>query len=235
VGYDQEGLLTGKVRTHPYSVVLFDEIEKAHPDIFDIFLQIFDEGRLTDSRGRQVSFSDTVIILTSNLGGQYTQKKAIGFDGAQDQKPADPGKTVTAGKKAPEANKSAKWKEYEESIHTAVRNAIRPEILNRIGCSIVFYPLEKETVFAIIDKTTVALNGNLSERGIAVELGGDAKEFLLEHGYSLEFGAREMQRAFERHINEPLAQMILKGQLKRGDTVKVKRKYAGLTFEIKNG
>ncbi|NLI21459.1 MAG: ATP-dependent Clp protease ATP-binding subunit [Clostridiales bacterium] len=223
VGYDQEGLLTGRVRTNPYAVVLFDEIEKAHPDLFNLFLQIFDEGRLTDAHGRQVSFSDTVIILTSNLGSRDAQKRPIGFAHA-DSRPAGGAPPAAAGAQtAPEPQDAGdgRWAYYEDAIQKAVREALRPEILNRITHTVIFYPLDRPTVYSIIDQITARLNRSLAARALTVTLDESAKALLMERGYSAEFGAREMQRAFERAIDEPLAQMILKGEPQAGDTIRV--------------
>ena len=241
VGYEEEGHLTGKVRTNPYSVILFDEVEKAHPDVFDIFLQIFDEGRLTDSHGRHVSFSDTVIIMTSNLGVGTSDrpKQPIGFaNGLSKSEPIDLEMTRTAGKahqkKSAGNEKSAQWKSYRDSINSAVSAALKPELLNRIDHKIIFYPLDRATVFAIIDKIIGDLNQNLSVKDITVSFDAGAKELLLEKGYSREFGAREMQRAFERDIKEPLSQLILGGRLKEGGAAVVGRKGEELVFEINN-
>jgi ATP-dependent Clp protease ATP-binding subunit ClpC len=213
VGHEEEGQLTGQVRTNPYSVLLFDEVEKAHPDVFDLFLQIFDDGRLTDSHGRLVNFTETVIIMTSNLGsGPVLSRRPIGVDmdtvGKDDLLREDPSETT--------------WRQsYEEQIHGAIRNHFRPEFLNRLTKTIVFYPLGKETVRSIIDKILIQANQRLSEQEIMVELTAGAREYLMAKGYSKAYGAREMERVFARCVNEPLAQMILNKKVRAGQAVTV--------------
>jgi ATP-dependent Clp protease ATP-binding subunit ClpC len=232
VGHDEEGQLTGKIRSNPYSVVLFDEIEKAHPEVFDIFLQIFDEGRLTDSHGRRVNFSESVVILTSNLGsgsGQHKgERKPIGVD--IDHASSDGEKTVP---RSDNEEDSKKWKEYEERIHKAIDNAFRPELLNRIQKRITFYPLGKGTVRQIISgKILAELNSRLKARGIKVSLTEGALAGLIEKGYSEELGARAMKRVFDQYISEPLSQMILEGGIKAGQQVNIDASADGFKFNV---
>ena len=235
VGHDEEGQLTGKVRSNPYSVILFDEIEKAHPDIFDIFLQIFDEGRLTDARGRRVSFSESVVILTSNLGSSVDKinvkkdKKggvSIGFKMGQvnsDMKVNLDDLNIDEG--------SNDWDEYERHIRQAIGKAFRPELLNRIQKTITFYPLNAETVKQIIlSKILPALNKRLGSKDIQVDLSDEAMDYLMEIGYNIAYGAREMQRVFERNITEPLSQLILNEKIKAGQKVTVGVNAQGFTF-----
>lgn len=234
VGYEEEGQLTGKARTNPYSVFLFDEIEKAHPDIFDIFLQIFDEGRLTDSHGRKVNFSEGIIILTSNLGSSLNSlKRPIGVN--IEEKILGSSETLTQVRPANEKimNAHEKWRGYEEQIHQELNRAFRPEFLNRIQKKIIFYPLERETVrHIIVDKILKGLNKRLSSKNINVVLSENAVEFFLDKGYNVAYGAREMQRTFDHYLSEPLSQMILKGEIRAGQAVKVSAYPKGIHFEI---
>jgi ATP-dependent Clp protease ATP-binding subunit ClpC len=220
IGHDEEGQLTGKMRSNPYSVILFDEIEKAYPEVFDIFLQIFDEGRLTDAKGRRVNFSESVVILTSNLGSSIGknrgEKRPMGFN--IDQAPSDEQKFAL--ELNPE-DASKKWIEYEVQIQKAIGGAFRPEFLNRVQKMITFYPLSRETVKQIISgKILPALNRRLNTKGIQVFLSDEALNFLMSSGYNEALGAREMQRVFDQHISEPLSQMILKGEAVSGQTVR---------------
>jgi ATP-dependent Clp protease ATP-binding subunit ClpC len=203
VGYDQEGQLTKAVRSHPYSVVLFDEVEKAHPQVLDIFLQIFDEGHLTDSHGRHVSFKETVIILTSNLGTTTALwEKGMGF-GVDDTSPA--------------ANPEA----YQKQIHDALRQSMRPELLNRIGQVVWFYPLTKTAIQQIIDKILASIYQRLQPQQLSLELTDAVYELLMERGYNVQLGAREMQRTIEQLLVQPLSQALLKEQFMPGTKIRV--------------
>lgn len=238
IGHDDEGQLTGKVRTHPYSVILFDEIEKAHPDVFDMFLQIFDEGRLTDSHGRRTNFAESVIILTSNLGSSIgrkdgTARRPIGIDigaqtpGIQETIALDDGANLSR-----EREDSKRWREYEHNIFQAVGSAFRPEFLNRIQKKILFYPLSPTTVKRIIsEKILVSLNKRLASRGVSVVLDESALNFLMTKGYDEIYGAREMQRVFEVHITEPLSHLLLKGEMAAGKIIVAKATAEKIFFE----
>jgi len=236
VGYDEEGQLTSKVRTNPYSVILFDEIEKACPEVFDIFLQIFDEGRLTDAHGRRVNFSEAVIILTLNIGSSLaTVKRRIGYENVK----TDKAETITPKKTigvSPEKENieepGKKWKSYTEQILQAINTTFRPEFLNRIQKKIFFYPLSRETVKLIINKIAKELNQILSSKGIEIILSDSAIDFLMEKGYNEAYGAREMKRTFEQYISEPLSQMLLKGKVKSGQVVKASAPGDAIQFEI---
>jgi ATP-dependent Clp protease ATP-binding subunit ClpC len=204
VGHDEEGQLTGPVRTNPFSVILFDEVEKAHPDVLDIFLQIFDDGRLTDSRGRRVSFSETVIILTSNLGTRAEgPARPIGFG------------LAAAGAKEPDGDPEA----YRRPIMDAVRRSLRPELLNRIGRVVFFYPLTEPAVRRIIDKILDNLRLRLKEKGIRLELTEAADALLMLEGFDPKFGAREMERTIARFVAEPLGAGIVEGRFGPGVAV----------------
>lgn len=221
VGYEEEGFLTGKIRTNPYSVVLFDEIEKAHPKVFDLFLQIFEEGRLTDGQGRRVNFAEAVIILTSNLGAGFNQgmlKRAIGID-LDKSAASDSGATWM--EKPTQAEKETKWKNYEANIHQALGKTLRPELINRIQKKIIFYPLSRQTVIKIIDNIIDGFNQRLIDKDLKLKFTEAAKEFLIQNGYDEKYGARELKRTFDRFITEPLSQKILQGEIKNGRILEV--------------
>jgi ATP-dependent Clp protease ATP-binding subunit ClpC len=229
VGYEEDGQLTGKIRSNPYSVLLFDEIEKAHPSIFDIFLQIFDEGRLTDGHGRRVNFSESVIILTTNLGSNIGQQQS------RDRNPFGFQREPASSALTPSNRDgiSDTLKEYELHIRKAIESAFRPEFLNRVQKQITFYPLAPETVRQIITlKILPALNNRLIPRGIQVLLSEDAVTYLMNIGYKEAFGAREMQRVFDQNISEQISHMILKGEVSAGLIVRVTAKSQGLQLMV---
>ena len=216
VGYEEEGQLTGPVRSNPYSVVLFDEVEKAHPDVFDIFLQIFDDGRLTDARGRRASFSETVIILTSNLGNRIEgAARAIGLQ------------LAGAAAKAGDAEQEA----YRRRIMDAVKGALRPELLNRIQRTVFFFPLSQESLRQIIDKILGGLRQRLRGRRVNVELTEAAYALLMQEGSHPQFGAREMERAIDRLLVQPLGKALLEGRFTEGTTVCVDARDGELVLE----
>ncbi|MDQ6677617.1 MAG: AAA family ATPase, partial [Acidobacteriota bacterium] len=201
VGYDEGGQLTEHVRRKPFSVVLFDEIEKAHPDIFHTMLQILDDGRLTDGQGRTVNFKNTVIIMTSNVGsGTIKDSGPIGF-------------SVTARDGTNDGVKSR--------LMSSLRQTFRPEFLNRIDDIIVFNALQKEHLSRIIDIQLKRLMKQIEDRGLHVEISEAAKDVLLTEGYDPAYGARPMRRAIQRLIQDPLSLKLLEGQYLTGDTVLV--------------
>src|ERR671917_2194834 len=215
VGYDEAGQLTEQVRRRPYSVVLFDEIEKAHPDVFNTMLQILDDGRLTDAQGRTVSFQNTVIIMTSNVGSQHlVSTRQFGFT----------------------SRDGVDFQETERRALDALERSFRPELLNRIDEIIVFEPLTKQNVLQIVDIMLNRLNKHLESQKVSVEVTDAAKEFLAEQGYDPKFGARPLARAIRRYIENPLSSRIIGGEFDPDDTVVVDRKGDGrdeLTFEVK--
>jgi ATP-dependent Clp protease ATP-binding subunit ClpB len=192
VGYDEGGYLTESVRTHPYSVILFDEIEKAHPDVFNILLQILDDGRMTDGKGRTVDFKNTVLIMTSNIGSQIIKE----FAGRDTEKMAS-------------------------SVMEMLRVTFKPEFLNRIDETIIFNSLGKEEIKRIVDIQIDQLRKRLQDRKITLELKDGAKEFLADTGFDPVYGARPLKRAIQHHIEDELALKILSGDVTDGDTVKV--------------
>jgi ATP-dependent Clp protease ATP-binding subunit ClpB len=193
IGYDEGGQLTEAVRRRPYSTILFDEIEKAHPDVFNILLQILDDGRLTDSRGRTVDFKNTVIIMTSNIGASYLQAEGVS---------------------SPEA-----FAEATDHVMEALRQHFRPEFLNRVDDIIVFKPLGEEQLTRIIELRLDDLRKLLADRKITIELTPAAKELLFVEGYDRAYGARPLKRAIQRLIQDPLALKILEGEVLHGDHV----------------
>jgi ATP-dependent Clp protease ATP-binding subunit ClpC len=206
IGYDQGGLLTDRVRNQPYSVVLFDEVEKAHPEVFDLFLQIFDEGRLTDSRGRRAGFADTIVILTSNLGGSALPK---------------PGRKIGLAPSGAGASEAAAMAAYEERVREAVSRFFRPELRNRIHREILFHPLGAEVIERILEGLVDRLNARLAPRGVRVEVSPAARAALMERGYDPEMGARAMQRAVSDLIEEPLSQTLMSERIPPGSRLRV--------------
>jgi ATP-dependent Clp protease ATP-binding subunit ClpB len=193
VGYDEGGQLTEAVRRKPYAVVLFDEIEKAHPDVFNILLQVLDDGRITDSQGRTVDFKNTVIILTSNLGSRFL------IEGVN-------------GDVIPES--------VRESVMTEVRRAFRPEFLNRIDETILFKPLTLDEITRIVALLVADLNKRMAERRVTVEFDRKASEWAAEKGYDPVFGARPLKRFLQRHVETKLARALVSGEVADGSAVK---------------
>ena len=217
IGHDEEGQLTGRVRTRPYSVILFDEIEKAHTDVFDIFLQIFDDGRLTDGKGRRTSFTESIIIMTSNLGAASAHgqaKRPIGVD------------LASSGAEEGDGERAA----YRKRLCDAAKSVFRPELLNRIEHQVIFYPLPREIVFQILDRMIGLLNQMLADRRITVQLSEEAKKLLLDEGYSEAYGARELERVFERRVAAPLAEQLLAGRFSPGNEIRIDVCEGGLRF-----
>jgi ATP-dependent Clp protease ATP-binding subunit ClpC len=203
VGYEEGGQLTEKVRRKPYAVVLLDEIEKAHPDVFNILLQVLDEGQLTDSLGRKVDFRNTIIIMTSNIGARQLKDfgQGVGF---------------TTSAKTSQADNHSRG-----VIENALKRAFAPEFLNRIDDVIVFNSLGKEEIFKIIDIELAYLFNRVNQLGFKIELTLPAKEFIADKGYDSQFGARPLKRAIQKYLEEPIAEEILKGELGEGDTMEI--------------
>ncbi|MCS6819217.1 MAG: AAA family ATPase, partial [Chitinophagales bacterium] len=199
VGYEEGGQLTEKVRRKPYSVVLLDEIEKAHPDVFNILLQVFDDGMLTDSLGRKVDFKNTLIIMTSNIG-------------ARDLKDFGAGVGFATKAKTEQSDEHAK-----NVITKALKRTFSPEFLNRIDDVIIFNSLEKESIYKIIDIALKDIVKRLGDLGFELKLTDAAKDFLSEKGYDPAYGARPLHRAIQKYLEDPLAEEILKSNAKAGD------------------
>ncbi len=200
VGYDEGGQLTEAVRRKPFSVVLFDEVEKAHPDVFNTLLQILEDGRLTDAQGRAVDFKNTILIMTSNLGTADLRKAAIGFGKASDV---------------------ASHERMKEKVHQALKAHFRPEFLNRIDDTIVFHELTKDEVILIADLFVTRLREQLAVQGLGLELSAAAQEFLADKGYDPELGARPLRRAVQQYVEDALSEKILFKEFRAGQTIVV--------------
>jgi ATP-dependent Clp protease ATP-binding subunit ClpB len=205
IGHDDGGQLTDKIRRHPYSVVLFDEIEKAHPDMFNVLLQILDDGRLTDSKGRTVNFKNTIVILTSNLGNEVIKQYSIGFSDDSDQKQA------------------AEWRntEMKEKIDKILRDHFKLEFLNRIDEIVLFRSLTPEALEAIVDLELARVENRLNNKNILVKVNPRVKKLLAEKGYDITYGARPLKRIIQTMILDELAGEIIDGKIKDGDKVKI--------------
>lgn len=204
VGHDEGGQLTEAVRRKPYSIVLLDEIEKAHPDVFNILLQVLDDGRLTDSQGRTVDFKNTVIIMTSNIGASHIKNSTVGFG------------TANSG----EENK-AEYDKMKSRVMEALKATFRPEFLNRVDETIVFHALDKDHIMQIVDLMMKDLHKRLAEQNITMEVTAEAKAKLVEDGYDPAYGARPLRRTIQRQVEDPLAEDLLRSRYKSGDVVKV--------------
>jgi ATP-dependent Clp protease ATP-binding subunit ClpB len=196
VGYEEGGQLTEAVRRKPYSVVLFDEIEKAHPEVFNTLLQLLDDGRLTDSQGRTVDFRNTVVIMTSNIGSHRLLEGGIGRDGE-----------ITAGSRS--------------AVMTDLRTHFRPEFLNRVDEIVMFKPLQQEEIRKIVGILAHGFATRLADRQISFEISEDAKALVAENAYDPQFGARPIKRYLQRELENRIARQILAGELKDGDKIVV--------------
>lgn len=212
VGYDEGGQLTDAVRRKPYSVILFDEVEKAHADFFNILLQVLDDGRLTDNQGRTVDFRNTVIIMTSNLGAKFLKTDDAAVMG------------FLAGKNKDGQEANDDFEEAKKSTMEAVKRHFRPEFLNRIDEMIVFHPLTGDDLSKIVTILLRSVTKRLHERGLELEISDDAMKLLVKEGSDFAFGARPLKRAIQRLIEDPISDLILKGEAKEGSTIKAEAK-----------
>ena len=203
MGNDEGGQLTEAVRRKPYSVVLFDEVEKAHPDVFNVLLQVLDDGRITDSQGRTVDFKNTILIMTSNIGSQYL------LDGIDDRGNITPG--------------------AEEMVMQDLRAHFRPEFLNRLDETILFKPLTKDNMSQIIDLMVEDVNKRLQEKEIHIALTDGAREYIIDHGYDPVYGARPMKRYLQKHVETLAARLILAGEVDTGSTIWIEEKNGQLS------
>jgi ATP-dependent Clp protease ATP-binding subunit ClpC len=203
VGYEEGGQLTEKVRRKPYSIVLLDEVEKAHPDVFHILLQVLDDGVLTDGLGRKVDFKNTIIIMTSNIGSRQLKDfgQGVGF--------------------TTEAKKQSRASHAHGVIENALKRAFAPEFLNRIDDVVIFDPLERENIHKIIDIELKHLYGRISEMGFKIKVTPKAKDYIIDKGWDEQFGARPLKRAIQKYIEDELAEEIIKTSLKEGDVINV--------------
>ncbi|MCS7184054.1 MAG: AAA family ATPase, partial [Patescibacteria group bacterium] len=203
VGYEEGGQLTEMVKRRPYSLILFDEIEKAHPEVFNLLLQILDDGRLTDSKGFTVNFRNTIIIMTSNIGSYYFRKiGSIGFD-----------------KNIKEETENSK-----EQVLKSLKDFFKPEFINRIDEIIIFRPLDKEDLQKIVDIQLERVKNILIKKGIKIDFSNEVKNYLIDKGFDPEYGARPLQRAIQRFILNPLAEKIIKSKIKQGQKLLLKLK-----------
>jgi ATP-dependent Clp protease ATP-binding subunit ClpB len=205
VGYEEGGALTEAVRRRPYQVILFDEIEKAHPDVFNVLLQVLDDGRLTDGQGHTVDFRNTLIVMTSNLGADFLVNQLEGED----------------------------TDAVRDQVMSVVRAAFRPEFLNRIDEIILFHRLKKSEMTRIVDIQMTRLQKLLDDRKITIALDASAREWLADKGWDPAYGARPLKRAIQKSVQDPLAEMILAGSIKDGEKVTVSTGKQGLTFNGK--
>ena len=206
VGYDDAGQLTEKVKRNPYSIILLDEIEKAHPDVFNILLQVLDDGRLTDSQGNTISFENTIIIMTSNAGSNLNSN-SIGFGGSQ----------INTNK-----------------MIDALKENFRPEFLNRVDEIVTFESLNEEQLLQIIDLMLYDTKKALSDKDINLQISDESKKYLLQKGTDIKYGARPLRRAIQRYVEDELSDMILKSELTNGKTVIITLNQDKLNFEITN-
>jgi ATP-dependent Clp protease ATP-binding subunit ClpB len=202
VGYDEGGYLTEAVRRRPYSVILMDEVEKAHPDVFNVLLQVLDDGRLTDGQGRTVDFRNTVIVMTSNLGSDLIQ--TMSSDG--------------------------QYNEMKEAVMGVVGQHFRPEFINRIDETVVFHPLGREQIRSITEIQMLYLHKRLAERDLSLDISAAALDLLGEAGFDPVYGARPLKRAIQHQIENPMAQAILGGDYHPGDVIKIDVADGELTF-----
>jgi len=218
VGYEEGGQLTEAVRRRPYRVILLDEIEKAHPEVFNTLLQILDDGRLTDGHGRTVDFKNSLIIMTSNTGVELIRREgAIGFGAKKDEA----------------RSRQQSYEAMKDKVMGAVKKTFRPEFINRIDEIIVFHELTEEQLRSIVDLMVGDLKKRLSERKLGVELSDGAKSWLAKEGYDPIYGARPLRRVIERYVENPLSSKLLRGEFSEGDTVTVGLGAKGLTFKTK--
>jgi ATP-dependent Clp protease ATP-binding subunit ClpC len=217
VGYEEGGQLTETIRRKPYSLVLFDEIEKAHPDVFNMLLQILEDGQVTDAKGRKVDFRNTIVIMTSNVGAESMFKEvALGFQ------------TETL---AEEHKLESMHSRVKEQVLEALKKTFRPEFLNRVDDVIVFKPLSKLEIKQILALQLGDLTDRLKEKHISLKVSATAKEFLIEKGYNMDQGARPMRRAIQDYVEDPLAVGLLNDKFHEGDTINVTRRGEELSLE----
>jgi ATP-dependent Clp protease ATP-binding subunit ClpB len=214
VGYEEGGQFTEQVRRRPYSVILFDEIEKAHPDVFNILLQILDDGRLTDAKGRTVNFTNTIVIMTSNLGSKLMKEYAIGFESET--------KTETINEE-----------EMKENVQKLLREHFKPEFLNRLDEIIIFHPLRKKEIEQIVDIQLTKVAERLINKKITTTYTDKLKKFLADKGFDPSFGARPLKRLIQTQILDGLAMQMVEGKIAEGDTITISEEKGTVTFKKK--
>ncbi len=219
IGYEEGGSLTERVRRKPFSIVLFDEIEKAHPEVFNTLLQVMDEGRLTDGQGRTVDFRNTIIIMTSNVGSDMLQRETIGF-------------SELLSDSVKEAVEEAHIR-IKERIEDSLKGQFKPEFLNRIDDIIVFKPLGKPQIESIVDLEIAKLNDVLADNGIEVQITKGTRDYLVENGYNIEMGARPLKRLIQKEIENPISMLIINEETREKDVILVDAENGGLSVEVK--
>jgi ATP-dependent Clp protease ATP-binding subunit ClpC len=213
VGYEDSGTLTKAIRRKPYSVILLDEIEKAHPDVFNILLQVLDEGHLTDNYGRVIDFKNTVVIMTSNVGARDISKgKGLGFATGDSR---------------------GSFERMAEKVKEELTRVFNPEFLNRLDDTIVFHALSREHISSIVSILLKDVRKRLSEEELTLKLSDAATDFLVKHGYDEAFGARPLKRSIQRFIEDPLSEKILQGEFSRGDEIEVDVAADGTRLEFR--
>jgi ATP-dependent Clp protease ATP-binding subunit ClpC len=211
VGFGEGGQLTEPVRRKPHSVVLFDEVEKAHQDVLNTLLQILDDGQATDAQGRKIDFKNTVIVMTSNVGAEFISKETqMGFVTRNDTQ--------------------ASYDRIKTTVLDELKKRFRPEFLNRVDETVVFRPLSKEDLGSIVDILIGELNSRVTEKGMSLTLTKKVKDFLVEAGYDPKFGARPLRRTIEEHIEAPLAEEVLRGKFSFGFAIKADLKKGQINF-----
>jgi ATP-dependent Clp protease ATP-binding subunit ClpC len=209
VGYEEGGQLTERIRRRPYSVVLLDEIEKAHPDVFNMLLQIMEEGRLTDSFGRHVDFRNVIMIMTSNIGSELI-------------KGGGPSMVLSNfGRKTTGQQEERNYQQIKDTVMKELERFMRPEFIGRLDDVIVFRPLNRSHLENIVELELKKVTKRLVEHGLKIEISNEAKEFLIEKGTNADFGARPLRRAIEQHVEDPLSEDILRGAFKGKDVIKI--------------
>jgi ATP-dependent Clp protease ATP-binding subunit ClpC len=218
VGYQEGGQLTDAVRRKPYSIILLDEIEKAHPDVFNILLQVLDDGRLTDGQGRTVDFRNSVIIMTSNAGSNLLKKAKTSMGFAVNVKD----------------EREAEEKAAEKRVLDAVKHVFKPEFLNRVDEQLVFHPLARPELAKIVDILLQDVKNRLLEKDIKLEVSASARNKLVDEGTDFKFGARPLKRAIQKLVEDEIAEMLLQGKFKAGDTIAVRKSGKELEFSKKD-
>jgi len=217
IGYEEGGQLTEAVRRKSYSVVLFDEIEKAHPEVFNMLLQIMDDGRLTDAKGRKVDFRNTIIVMTSNVGSDLLKRDTtLGFAVNKDEARSE----------------EEAYQKLKEKVLSELKKTFRPEFLNRIDATVVFRSLNRAQIRQIVDLKLNRVRAQLAEQHMKLEVPDDAKDFLAEKGWDPQLGARPLLRAIQNLIEDPLAEGLLQGKFKEGDTIVARVNGDQLTLEV---
>jgi len=216
IGFDQGGNLTEIVRRKPFSIILLDEVEKAHPDVFNSLLQIMEDGRLTDSKGRTVDFKNTIIIMTSNVGSEILKKSVIGFDSKDS--------SVNTKKKS--------LSDYKSRVEKILRDTFKPEFLNRIDEIVIFTSLGREEMKLIAEKLLNNLRKLLDEQGVKLNIDAKAMDYLVTKGFSEEYGARPLRRLIQKELENPLSSMLISEQIHGGDSVSVTVKGDALSIKV---